>query len=270
VITKVLDTAPDAQWPLLIALVRYGGLRNPSETLKLEWSHIDRASMRMTITAPRTKRYGKGYRVAPIFPELLPYLEDAHDMAPPDTRYVIHRYRGGGDANLRTQFERIIRLACVRKLLYRNKLRYVISSPGNAAPSRRAIPLVGLVKAGQLCSHFPVHLYSLPRMPTMLAHAVYFSLEDNSDIAKQQLVAACHKFLSGHAGTVFYAAGSLEPDLARPVNDHDFDVSLYVVFADRAAHDAYQQDARHLQFIEENKANWKRVRVFDSKVVGSA
>lgn len=104
----------------------------------------------------------------------------------------------------------------------------------------------------------------------MLAHAVYFTLHDNSDSAKQQLVAACHKFLSGHDGTAFYAAGVLEPDLDRPVNDHDFDVSLYVVFTDRAVHDAYQQHPRHLQFIEENKANWKQVRVFDSNVESGA
>jgi len=100
----------------------------------------------------------------------------------------------------------------------------------------------------------------------MLAHAVYFTLQDDSDAAKEKLVAACHKDLSDHDGTVFYAAGALEPDLDRPVNDRDFDVSLYVVFTDRAAHDAYQQNPRHLQFIEENKSNWKQVRVFDSNV----
>ena len=89
---------------------------------------------------------------------------------------------------------------------------------------------------------------------------------DFSEAAKDRLVAACHKYLSGHKGTVFYSAGTLEPDLDRPVNDHKFDVSLYVIFADRAAHDAYQQDPRHSQFVEENKANWKEVRVFDSNV----
>jgi quinol monooxygenase YgiN len=100
----------------------------------------------------------------------------------------------------------------------------------------------------------------------MLAHAVYFTLQDNSDEAKDQLIASCHKHLSGHEGVVFYAAGALEPELARPVNDLEFDVSLYVVFTDRAAHDTYQQNPRHMQFIEENKSNWKQVRVFDSNV----
>jgi hypothetical protein len=33
-----------------------------------------------------------------------------------------------------------------------------------------------------------------------------------------------------------------------------------------ADHDAYQQHPRHIQFIEENKPSWKKVRVFDSEV----
>ena len=77
---------------------------------------------------------------------------------------------------------------------------------------------------------------------------------------------ACKKYLSGHPGEVFFAAGTLARDLDRPVNDRDFDVALHIVFKDRAAHDQYQDAARHKQFIEENKANWKKVRVFDSVV----
>jgi len=50
------------------------------------------------------------------------------------------------------------------------------------------------------------------------------------------------------------------------VNQTDFDVALQVVFESREAHDAYQVHSRHLQFIEENKANWERVRVFDADV----
>ena len=56
------------------------------------------------------------------------------------------------------------------------------------------------------------------------------------------------------------------PDLTRPVNQTDFDVALQVVFETRAAHDAYQVAPRHVQFIEENKANWAKVRVFDANV----
>ena len=100
----------------------------------------------------------------------------------------------------------------------------------------------------------------------MLGHMVYFTLKDRSPAAVQKLVADCHKYLTDHPGTVFFAAGTLVPDLRRPVNQTDFDVALQVVFESRAAHDAYQAAPRHLQFIEENKANWAQVRVFDADV----
>lgn len=98
----------------------------------------------------------------------------------------------------------------------------------------------------------------------MLVHNVYFTLKDPSPEAQQKLVAACHKYLSSHPGTVFYAAGTLVEELKREVNDRDFHVGLHVIFKDKAAHDKYQDAAAHLKFIEENKATWKKVRVFDS------
>jgi hypothetical protein len=98
----------------------------------------------------------------------------------------------------------------------------------------------------------------------MLAHNVFFSLTDNSAEATQKLVSACGKYLSGHPGTVLFAVGTRAPELNRPVNDRDFDVSLHLLFTDQAAHNQYQEAPRHVQFVEENKANWKKVRVFDS------
>ena len=100
----------------------------------------------------------------------------------------------------------------------------------------------------------------------MLSHNVFFSLNDPSPTAIDQLVAACKTYLTDHAGTVFFAAGSLAQEFQRPVNDQAFDVALHVVFTDQAAHDVYQEAPRHRKFVEENKANWKQVRVFDSWV----
>jgi len=97
-----------------------------------------------------------------------------------------------------------------------------------------------------------------------LAHMVYFKLNDSSGANRAKLVAACKAFLSGHAGSVYFAAGTLAGDLNREVNDRDFDVSLHIVFVNKEAHDKYQQHPRHLKFIEENKENWAKVRVFDS------
>jgi hypothetical protein len=102
----------------------------------------------------------------------------------------------------------------------------------------------------------------------MLGHMVYFTLKDKSPATVEKMVEACKKYLTGHPGTVFFAAGTLVPDLTRPVNQLDFDVALQVVFDSREAHDAYQVHPRHLQFIEENKPGWERVRVFDAYVSG--
>ena len=100
----------------------------------------------------------------------------------------------------------------------------------------------------------------------MLAHNVYFSLTDDSDAAKQALVSACKTYLKDHPGVLFFAAGTLQPGLDRPVNDRGFDVALHVVFDSLASHDIYQTAPSHLRFIAENKPNWKQVRVFDSYV----
>src|SRR5262245_16166310 len=102
----------------------------------------------------------------------------------------------------------------------------------------------------------------------MLAHNVYFTLKDRSDAATQALVAACRRYLTDHPGTVFFACGTLEEGLTRPVNDREFDVALHVVFDSRAANDTYQEAPRHKQFVEENRGNWAKVRVFDSTVEG--
>jgi hypothetical protein len=100
----------------------------------------------------------------------------------------------------------------------------------------------------------------------MLAHNVYFSLKDNSASAKKRLVESCKKYLAPHEGIVFFACGLLAEELRREVNDLNFDVALHIIFRNQAAHDAYQSAPLHQTFIEENRENWKTVRVFDSLV----
>jgi Stress responsive A/B Barrel Domain len=105
-----------------------------------------------------------------------------------------------------------------------------------------------------------------PSASAVLAHDVYFALEDRSEIARDRLVAACRHYLAGHAGAVFFAVGGVAGEFDRPVNERDWDVALHVYFQDRASHDLYQEAPRHRQFIEEQKHNWKAVRVFDGWV----
>jgi hypothetical protein len=63
-----------------------------------------------------------------------------------------------------------------------------------------------------------------------------------------------------------FFAGERGAEFARPVNDSEFDVALFTVFADRAAHDRYQSHPRHVEFVERNRALWREVRVFDAWV----
>lgn len=102
----------------------------------------------------------------------------------------------------------------------------------------------------------------------MIGHMVYFKLKDNTAENRQKLVAACEKYLADHDGVVFFSAGVVADDFKRDVNDRDWDVALHLVFTDKAAHDKYQDHKEHLKFIEENKANWAKVRVFDSELSG--
>jgi hypothetical protein len=98
------------------------------------------------------------------------------------------------------------------------------------------------------------------------AHDVYFELKDSTPQTRQALVDACEKYLSGHDGALFFAAGTRATEADRDVNDTEFDVSLHIYFRDGAAHAAYQEHPRHREFIEKMNANWKAVRVFDSWV----
>jgi integrase len=107
----VLDACPDAQWRLLFALSRYGGLRCPSEHLRLRWCDVDWARNRMTVHSPKTEHHiGGASRLVPLFPELLPYLREVFEEASPGDVYVITRYRAS-NCNLRTHLHNIIHRA---------------------------------------------------------------------------------------------------------------------------------------------------------------
>ena len=108
---EVLDHCPDSQWRLIVALTRYGGLRCPSEVLALSWSDVNWELNRIRVPSPKTEHLeGKASRTIPLFPELRPLLMEAFELAQPGTQHVIYRYRDG-NANLRTQLQRIIRRA---------------------------------------------------------------------------------------------------------------------------------------------------------------
>jgi len=108
---RVLDSCIDAEWRLIFALCRYGGLRCPSEVLSLTWQDIDWERSRFRVHSSKTERYAGGEsRLVPLFPELVLYLQEVFEQAQPGSQYVITRYRSSS-TNLRTQLQRIIHKA---------------------------------------------------------------------------------------------------------------------------------------------------------------
>ena len=105
---QVIEACPDAEWRLIFALSRYGGLRCPSEHLALRWEDINWEHGRIHVQSPKTEHLPGGEsRLVPLFPELRPFLQDAFELAEPGAEFVVTRYRSG-DKNLRTQLNRII------------------------------------------------------------------------------------------------------------------------------------------------------------------
>lgn len=98
------------------------------------------------------------------------------------------------------------------------------------------------------------------------AHNVFFTLTDSSPAQQEKLVRECYEYLKGHDGVVAFSAGTRAEGCERDVNDLGFHVSLHMLFRDRAAHDAYQTAARHMEFARRNRPNWRTVRVFDSAI----
>jgi integrase len=102
--SKVLKACPDADWRLIFTLARYCGMRCPSEVLGLRWSDVDWDAGRLRINSSKT-----GLRFCPIFPEVLPILSEAFEIADDGAEYCVSRYRQG--ANLGTEAKRIIERA---------------------------------------------------------------------------------------------------------------------------------------------------------------
>ena len=112
-IAAVIEASPDAEWRLIVAMARYGGLRMPSELAGLTWDRIDWENGWFIVDVPKKEHLdGQALRRVPIFPELRPYLEQAFDAAPEGSVYVAPRCRDG-KINLRTGMERILRKAGV-------------------------------------------------------------------------------------------------------------------------------------------------------------
>ena len=73
-------------------------------------------SSRFTVTSPKTKRYGKGTRVVPLFPELRRILDEAFAMADEGERWVVPMLAGKAKKTLGRTFKKIVCRAGVEVL----------------------------------------------------------------------------------------------------------------------------------------------------------
>lgn len=104
----------EPDWKLIIALVRYGGLRCPSEVTRMKWSYINWDERRFTVMTPKKEHNPEQkYRACPIFPELAPHLEQAWDRAEPGAIYLLPQYQEKGDKTLYSAFLKRINRAGV-------------------------------------------------------------------------------------------------------------------------------------------------------------
>lgn len=116
---RLLDACPCQDWRVIIALARIGGLRCPSEVLRLRWTDINwKYPARFYVTSSKTERYvGKEGRMVPLFSELHKELERLFELdSTVGKEFVINRYRDPERTNLGTQFARIVKMAGVEPI----------------------------------------------------------------------------------------------------------------------------------------------------------
>jgi integrase len=131
VIAKVIEQCPDAEWRLIVALARFGGLRVPSEVHALTWPDILWDQDRFIVRAPKT-----GTRIVPLFPELVPFLRECFEAAEDGAAYVIAKHR---NVSLRTRMHKIIERAGI-------------------VPWEKVFVNLRSTRETELCDDFPEHV----------------------------------------------------------------------------------------------------------------
>ncbi|MEP0847457.1 MAG: hypothetical protein HRF50_11670 [Phycisphaerae bacterium] len=102
-IDAALAEAPEAEWCVIIALARYGGLRCPIGHYALRWGDIDWSRGTIRVRCPKPAHHGQFEQpVIPSFPELRKRRLDLFAEAAEGTEYAIARRRLGA-MNLRQQ-----------------------------------------------------------------------------------------------------------------------------------------------------------------------
>ncbi len=98
----------------------------------------------------------------------------------------------------------------------------------------------------------------------MLIHSVYFWLrKDLNTTQRADFVTGLQSLKGiGAASAVYTGTPSATPE--RPIIDNSYDFCLTVLLPDLAAHDAYQIDPLHKDFLATFAPLWERVQIYDA------
>ncbi|MFU8848238.1 MAG: Dabb family protein [Opitutales bacterium] len=110
----------------------------------------------------------------------------------------------------------------------------------------------------------PIH-HTTPTIPRiMLVHTVFFWLKKELSADQVAQFRTGVERLKGinYAEAVY--VGTPADTATRPVIDSSYDVCLTVILKDIPAHDAYQADPIHQEFIAQFKDSWDTVKVYDA------
>ncbi len=99
-----------------------------------------------------------------------------------------------------------------------------------------------------------------------IGHMVYFTLKSPTKENKDFFIAAAKKYLKDIDGMVYFSTGTRGEAFARDINDKDWEISLQMVFKNKAAHDKYSDHPQHQAFIKDCLDKVSKVRVFDTEI----
>ncbi len=99
----------------------------------------------------------------------------------------------------------------------------------------------------------------------MLVHNVFFWLKEGLPCADIAAFREGLETLGGIPSVEAVYVGAPAPVAVRPVIDNTFTFGLTVLFADIAAHDAYQEHPLHRAFLDRFASCWDKVLVYDAQ-----
>ena len=93
IVEKIISKIECEDLKIMFAFARFAGMRS-HETRIQRWDHIDLVNKRMTVRSYKNHKVGEELvlRECPIFPELLPHLVRAREMAQSGSALVVNKY----------------------------------------------------------------------------------------------------------------------------------------------------------------------------------